>query len=104
MVIHYKESVSVSILHPTLENILRLKVPPTPGELHLLNYLTEHLDDSYEIFFNPFIDGDRPDFIILKKHTAIFIVEVKDYNLVNYSVDAFNKWQVSSGKGVSKIW
>ncbi|HBL7240850.1 TPA: NERD domain-containing protein [Serratia liquefaciens] len=103
MVIHYKESVSVSILHPTLENILRLKVAPTPGELHLLNHLTENLDDSYEIFFNPFIDGDRPDFIILKKHTAIFIVEVKDYNLVNYSVDAFNKWQVSSEKGVSKI-
>lgn len=68
MVIHYKESVSVSILHPTLENILRLKVAPTPGELHLLNHLTENLDDSYEIFFNPFIDGDRPDFIILKKH------------------------------------
>lgn len=39
----------------------------------------------------------------LKKNTAIFIVEVKDYNLVNYSVDAFNKWQVSSEKGVSKI-
>lgn len=28
---------------------------------------------------------------------------MKDYNLVNYSVDAFNKWQVSSEKGVSKI-
>ncbi|MEG3131151.1 NERD domain-containing protein [Pantoea cypripedii] len=93
----------MSILYPTLENILRLKVKPTPGELHLLNYLAEHLDDTYEIFFNPFIDGDRPDFIILKKHTAIFIVEVKDYTPGNYSVDAFNKWHVSSGQGTSRI-
>ncbi|MDY4388626.1 nuclease-related domain-containing DEAD/DEAH box helicase [Pectobacterium aroidearum] len=93
----------MSILYPTLENIHRLKVAPTPGELHLLNYLVENLDDSYEIFFNPFIDGDRPDFIILKKNTAIFIIEVKDYSLANYSIDAFNKWQVNSGKGISRI-
>lgn len=103
MVFYHNENISVSILYPTLENIHRLKVAPTPGELHLLNYLVENLDDSYEIFFNPFIDGDRPDFIILKKNTAIFIIEVKDYNLANYSINAFNKWQVNSGKGISII-
>lgn len=91
------------IFYPTLENIFRLKVPPTPGELHLLNYFAEHLDDSYEIFFNAFIDGDRPDFIILKRNTAIIIIEVKDYCLANYSVDACNKWHVNSGKGLVRI-
>lgn len=93
----------MAILYPTLENILRLKVTPTAGERHLLNYLSESLDDTYEIFFNSFIDGDRPDFIILKKNTAIFIVEVKDYNLNNYSIDCFNKWHVHSGQGISHI-
>lgn len=93
----------MSILYPTLENISRLKVKPTAGELFLLNYLSEHLDDTYEIFFNPFLDGDRPDFIILKKNTAVFIIEAKDYTSSNYSVDAFNKWYVKSAQGTNRI-
>lgn len=90
-------------VYPSLENISRLKVKPTEGELYLLNYLVEELDDTYEVFFNPFLDGDRPDFIILKKHVAIFVIEVKDYDLVNYSIDGTNKWAVKSGEGKSRI-
>ena len=90
-------------VYPSLENISRLKVKPTEGELYLLNYLVTELDDTYEVFFNPFLDGDRPDFIILKKHVAIFVIEVKDYDLVNYSIDGTNKWTVKSGQGKSRI-
>lgn len=90
-------------VYPSLENISRLKVKPTEGELYLLNYLVTELDDTYEVFFNPFLDGDRPDFIILKKHVAIFVIEVKDYDLVNYSIDGTNKWAVKSGEGKSRI-
>lgn len=90
-------------VYPSLENISRLKVKPTEGELYLLNYLVSELDDTYEVFFNPFLDGDRPDFIILKKHVAIFVIEVKDYDLVNYSIDGTNKWAVKSGQGKSRI-
>lgn len=64
----------MAIIYPSFENISRLKVQPTEGEFYLLNYLSENLNDEYEIFFNPFLDGDRPDFIILKKNSAIFIV------------------------------
>uniref|UniRef100_UPI00404766CE AAA family ATPase n=1 Tax=Rheinheimera sp. TaxID=1869214 RepID=UPI00404766CE len=90
-------------VYPSLENISRLKVKPTEGELHLLNYLVEELDDSFEVFFNPFLDGDRPDFIILKRHVVIFVIEVKDYDLDNYSIDSLNKWSVKSGQGKSRI-
>ncbi len=89
--------------YPTIENISRLKVKPTEGEQHLLNYLEENLDDSYEVFFNPFLDGDRPDFIIIREGVAIFIIEVKDYNLDNYQVDSFNKWSVKYANGQSRI-
>ncbi|WP_351078160.1 UvrD-helicase domain-containing protein [Shewanella sp. CAL98-MNA-CIBAN-0140] len=88
---------------PSIENISRLKVKPTKGELHLLNYFNEHLDDSFEVFFNPFLDGDRPDFILLKEGVAIFVIEVKDYNLSNYQVDSYNKWLVKTPSGSSKI-
>ncbi|WP_201774791.1 nuclease-related domain-containing DEAD/DEAH box helicase [Photobacterium angustum] len=93
----------MATIYPSLENILRLKVKPTEGELWIVNYLNENLDESYEIFFNPFLDGDRPDIIILKKDVAIFVIEVKDYELKNYMVDSFNKWSVISHQGVSSI-
>lgn len=90
-------------VYPTLENISRLKVKATEGELYLLNYLIEELDDSFEVFFNPFLDGDRPDLIILKKDVAIFVIEVKDYDLSSYSLDEFNNWEVISEQGKRRI-
>ena len=84
----------MAVIYPELENIQRLKVPPTPGEWDLINYLKDHLDDTYEIFFNPFLDGDRPDVIILKEHCSAFIIEVKDWNLKNYEVTENNRWKV----------
>ena len=85
-------------LYPSLENIERLKVQPTEGEYHLLNYLNEHLDDSYEVYFNPFLDGDRPDFIIVKEGVAIIVIEVKDYDLTKYQVNTYNQWSVQSSQ------
>ncbi|OIR25208.1 nuclease-related domain-containing DEAD/DEAH box helicase [Bathymodiolus thermophilus thioautotrophic gill symbiont] len=87
----------MAVISPELENIQRLKVPPTPGEWILVNYLKEHLDDNYEVYFNPYLDGDRPDIIILKEYCCAFIIEVKDWNLSNYQVTENNKWEVSNG-------
>ncbi|WGZ92697.1 MAG: NERD domain-containing protein [Candidatus Thiothrix putei] len=87
----------MAIICPDLENIQRLKVPPTHGELHLLSFLKDNLDDTYEVFFNPYLDGDRPDFIILKQHCSAFIIEVKDWDLKNYEITENNKWKVFDG-------
>lgn len=87
----------MAVIHPDLENIQRLKVPPTPGEWDLVSHLQIQLDDTYEVFFNPFLDGDRPDLIILKEHCAAFVIEVKDWNLKNYSVTEKNRWEVFDG-------
>ena len=92
----------MAIIYPNLENIQRLKVPPTPGEWELINYLKVNLDDTYEVFFNPYLDGDRPDLIILKEHCAAFIIEVKDWNLNNYKISENNKWEVFDGSKSSK--
>ena len=92
----------MAVIFPELENIQRLKVPPTEGEWTLVNYLKEHLDDTYEVFFNPYLDGDRPDIIILKEDCGAFIIEVKDWNLKNFKVSEANKWEVSDGTNSSK--
>ena len=91
----------MAVIYPELENIRRLKVTPTPGEWHLINFLVDHLDDTFEIFFNPFLDGDRPDIIILKEHCSAFIIEVKDWNLSSYQVTENNKWEVYDGSKFS---
>ena len=90
-------------IYPTLENISRLKVPPTDGELYLVNYLSAHLDDSYEVFFNPYLDGDRPDIIVMKEGCCVFVIEVKDWDLSLYCISETNSWTVKSVSGNAKI-
>ena len=82
----------MAIVYPDFTTISKLRVPATEGEFFLLEYLSTKLDSSYEIFFNPFLDGDRPDIIILKKDHGAVIIEVKDWNLSSYSVNKGNKW------------
>jgi hypothetical protein len=83
-------------MQPSLNNIKRLTVEPTEGELFFLKKLDELLDDTYEIFFNPFLDGDRPDIVIVKKHFGAIIIEIKDWSLAHYTVNKDNKWVVQN--------
>jgi hypothetical protein len=84
----------MAILHPDLKTILNSKVRPEPGELHLLKYLVNNLDDSFEIYFNPMLNGDRPDVVILRKGFGVLIIEVKDYHLDSYKLDERKNWVV----------
>jgi Nuclease-related domain/AAA domain/UvrD-like helicase C-terminal domain len=79
-------------LYPDIENINRLTVPPTEGERHLLMILRDTLDDTYEIYFNSYLDGDRPDVIVIKPGCGALIIEVKDWSLSHYQLDINNRW------------
>ena len=57
----------MALFYPTIERIITMKVPPTEGELFLLRFLKEALDDSFEVYFNPYMNGDRPDIVIVRK-------------------------------------
>lgn len=74
-------------VYPELDIIKKFKVPPTEGELCLVKFLMENLDDNYEIFFNPYLNGDRPDVIVFRYGYGLLIFEVKDWNLSNYLID-----------------
>jgi hypothetical protein len=89
-------------LKPTIENIKRLKVQPTPGEWFLIEYLTKTLADDYEIYFQPFLNGDRPDFVIMHKNIGVIIIEVKDWALNCYRIDKENKWYLKKGNCLLK--
>lgn len=74
-------------VYPAFETIKKFKQRPTEGELCLLEFLMENLDDDYEIFFNPYLNGDRPDVIVFRYGYGLLIFEVKDWNLSNYLID-----------------
>ena len=83
----------MAIFYPPLEEIKKFRKKPEEGELHLLQFLT-YLDDEYEVFFNSFLNGDRPDVVIMKRDGGVMIIEVKDINLANYYLDEKNRWRV----------
>ena len=88
----------MAIIYPDFDTIKLLKVPPTAGELHLLKKLEKNLDDSYEVFFQPFLNGDMPDIVIVRKGYGIYIIEVKDWDLNSYCIGENNEWFVRDNK------
>ncbi|WP_066272446.1 nuclease-related domain-containing DEAD/DEAH box helicase [Hydrogenophaga palleronii] len=82
---------------PPFEDIAKFRQPATPGELHLLHWLEAQLDAGTQVFFQPCINGDRPDIVLMHRERGLLIVEVKDWDLVQYCVDADNRWSLRHG-------
>ncbi|MCC0375753.1 nuclease-related domain-containing DEAD/DEAH box helicase [Pseudomonas aeruginosa] len=85
---------------PGIEKAKLSKQPPTEGELFLLNYLQENFDPDAEVYFQPCFNGERPDVVILKKGVGAIVVEVKDWDLSYYSVDAKNQWRLAKNQAL----
>ena len=86
----------------SLEKIAKFKVPPTEGERTLLDFLGRVLDDSYEVYFNPYLNGDRPDVLIMREGNGVLVIEVKDLNLDNFTLNEKKKWVYTPNGSVVK--
>jgi hypothetical protein len=84
----------MAILIPSLETVKVAKQKPTEGEVFLLEFLESDLDDDVEVYFQPCFNGDRPDIVLMSPNLGVIIIEVKDWNLSLYGIDANNKWSV----------
>lgn len=80
--------------YPALEKLASLKVPLEPGEAHLVAFLSETLDDEYEIFVQPFFNGDRPDIVLVRRDAGALIIEVKDWDLARYDYEDEKTWRL----------
>ena len=86
---------------PSLEEINSFRVPLTPGERHLLDFLLSYCDDdNFEIYVQPFLNGDRPDFVIVRPDAGALIIEVKDWQLRHYenSKGGTSSWTLCKDK------
>jgi len=84
----------MAIISPSFENINNLPVKPTEGEYSLLKFLYDNLDDTFEIFFQPWLNGDNPDIVLLKKNCGVIIIEVKDWLLNYFYIGDKKRWRV----------
>lgn len=82
----------MAIFFPSIERINQYKVKPTEGERTLLDFLERTLDDTFEVYFNPYLNGDRPDVLIMRKGYGVMIIEVKDWDLNNFWLNERKKW------------
>lgn len=74
-------------IYPSWENIKNLKDPLTDGEIYLAKYLDDYLPYEWEIYIQPYLNGDRPDIVILHPKVGLMVFEVKDWNLEIYSLE-----------------
>jgi len=77
---------------PTQDQIQTLRVRPTEGENALLTFLGRTLDDTYEVYFQPYLNGDNPDVIIMRENSGVMIIEVKDWDLSSYELNERRNW------------
>lgn len=84
----------MAILIPERKIINQQKVPPTEGEITLIDFLEYSLNDEYEIYYQPYLNGKNPDIVLMRKGGGILIIEVKDWNLLHYYIDKNNNWRL----------
>jgi hypothetical protein len=82
-------------LLPPAEVVRQLTVPPTEGEAYLLSALHQHLDESFEVYFQPFLNGDNPDIIVVRRGHGVLIIEVKDWRLAAYRLARGKSWTLA---------
>lgn len=87
---------------PSIEKIKQFRVQPTEGEWHLLRFLEQTLDNSYEVYFNPYLNGDRPDVVILRQGGGAYIIEAKDWDLNMYKLDERRHWKLKHPKDMGE--
>ena len=68
----------------------------------MIDFLLENLSDEYEIFFQPFLNGDCPDIILMRKGGGVLIIEVKDWSLDSYKLDYRKRWFVNNNNALIK--
>ncbi len=71
----------MSRVHPSWSQILREGVNLGPGIGFLARFLDEHLPPEWEIYPQPYLNGDRPDLVLLNPDVGVMIYEIKNWDL-----------------------
>jgi hypothetical protein len=68
-------------ISPPFDELRSLAQPLTKGEWLFLEWLRKNLTADWEIYVQPYMNGLRPDFVLLSPKKGIAVYEVKDWDL-----------------------
>lgn len=93
-------------MHPILypEMALIQKMSPSEGERSILNFLWKTLSSDYEVYYKPFINGNTPDIVIVRRKYGIILIDICDWELNEYAVNESGYWEEGNDKKKSYIW
>lgn len=76
-----------------------IKKIATAGERSLFNTLKNYLPDDYLVYYEPAINGKRPDFVIIGPDLGLIVLEVKDYTKNTLYQLNNDKWELHNSLG-----
>lgn len=86
-------------VHPPRDQLDKLRQPMTRGERMVFDVLDRQLDEEWEIYIQPHLNGLRPDFVLLNPKIGIAVIEVKDWNL-----DAMRYFVKTRSTGLKELY
>ena len=92
----------VRVISPPPSQLDSLPTPLTEGERQVLRLFDNALPESWEIYVQPFLNGLRPDFVLLNPAVGIAVFEVKDWSIGAYEtrgggVSICSRWEQIRG-------
>ncbi|KGX90212.1 nuclease [Pontibacillus halophilus JSM 076056 = DSM 19796] len=73
-----------------------IRTSATAGERILFHTLKHYLDDDYIVYYEPDINGYRPDFVIIGPYLGLLVLEVKDYTINSLHRLTKDEWIINS--------
>lgn len=74
-------STQARVVSPARDELGALRPPLTPGEKRVFEFFDAELPAAWEIYMQPFLNGMRPDLVLLNPSAGVAVFEVKDWNL-----------------------
>ena len=87
-------------IYPNWEQLNNLKTSLTDGESTLAKFLDDNLPPDWEIYVQPYFNGDRPDIVLLNPNIGMMIFEIKDWNLDLYRSEKEEKFDEQTKKKI----
>ncbi|MYD17256.1 MAG: AAA family ATPase [Chloroflexi bacterium] len=77
------------VIQPPLAELDRLPTPLNDGEALVVSFFHDHLPDGWEIYIQPFLNGNRPDLVLFNSACGVAVFEVKhwDFDSKEFFVD-----------------
>jgi len=81
-----------------------IRTSATAGERILFHTLKNYLDDDYIVYYEPEINGKRPDFVIIGPYLGLLVLEVKDYTVKTLHQYNQDEWLLNTASdGIQKV-